>query len=205
MESFSGKVCTVCGLRRPLDGFYRKCGTKDGRDSRCRDCKRAVARRYRESPAFLDRQSALLAEFRANGKPRRCSACGRDKPWTNFYASRSAADGLSDECKTCNRVRRAIRWSRPEVRARHAAYLARPEVRELRRQAAVRRSLSPAQVQARRRYRRSPIGKIRHAIADVKWRMGYADDPSTLDRLKVQLDLLDSELHKILCPVGDEA
>lgn len=46
------KVCSKCGAERPLDEFYRRADSKDGRSGWCRDCARtyysAASRKWNE-------------------------------------------------------------------------------------------------------------------------------------------------------------
>ena len=42
------KMCTKCGVVKPLDGFHRNKGGVDGRRSHCKECVREYKRRYHE-------------------------------------------------------------------------------------------------------------------------------------------------------------
>lgn len=58
-EVAEGKVCTRCGVSKPMDDFHRNCSTKDGHLSFCMDChnagqRRAWAKRYtRRRPVVM--------------------------------------------------------------------------------------------------------------------------------------------------------
>lgn len=42
------KCCSGCGVVKSLDDFHRRRASADGRESRCKECKSARNRRYRE-------------------------------------------------------------------------------------------------------------------------------------------------------------
>ena len=43
------KLCKGCGVEKPLDAFQVSNRAKNGRQSRCRSCRRRAARLYREA------------------------------------------------------------------------------------------------------------------------------------------------------------
>ena len=45
------KVCTLCLIANPLDGFHKQAKAKDGRQSRCRSCACAVAKEWAKTNA----------------------------------------------------------------------------------------------------------------------------------------------------------
>ena len=52
------KVCLGCGLRKSLTDFHAHPGTKDGRNSQCKECRRAYARaRHKTKREELNAQS----------------------------------------------------------------------------------------------------------------------------------------------------
>jgi 5-methylcytosine-specific restriction endonuclease McrA len=45
------KTCATCSVSKPLDAFYRRARSKDGRDTRCRDCEKVrLARWAQDNP-----------------------------------------------------------------------------------------------------------------------------------------------------------
>lgn len=52
----SGKVCTKCGVMKPLDGFHRKKGRVDGRSPHCKECVREYSRRYHKENLDKERK-----------------------------------------------------------------------------------------------------------------------------------------------------
>lgn len=42
------KCCSGCGVVKSLEDFHRRRASADGRESRCKECKSAYNRRYRE-------------------------------------------------------------------------------------------------------------------------------------------------------------
>jgi len=62
------KVCFKCNVEKPLDGFYRHSGMRDGHLNKCKDCTKRDVRLYRRSsPAVreYDRNRAKLPHRRA--------------------------------------------------------------------------------------------------------------------------------------------
>ena len=43
------KQCVTCGQEKPLDSFYKNSGTKDGLDSKCKECAKEYAKAYYHS------------------------------------------------------------------------------------------------------------------------------------------------------------
>jgi hypothetical protein len=56
------KTCSGCGASKPLDEFDRAPNSKDGRTSRCKQCRAEVGRIYRKRRAAAER----MAEERGN-------------------------------------------------------------------------------------------------------------------------------------------
>ena len=52
-------------------------------------------------------------------KTKRCSKCGRELPFSEFYLNRSAADGLQSQCKE---------WQKERVRALHTNKYCNPDL-----------------------------------------------------------------------------
>lgn len=81
MDSVSQKVCTKCGILRPLDQFHKRTGTRDGHAYMCRICQAAYDRtpesmqanrdslndRYRNDPEFReDRKERHRTRYQNN-------------------------------------------------------------------------------------------------------------------------------------------
>lgn len=64
------KTCTKCGADRSvLDGFYRCATSKDGLDSWCKSCKRAVNKRWHD--ANVDRHRQMNRDCYKKHKPQK--------------------------------------------------------------------------------------------------------------------------------------
>jgi len=59
------KTCTKCGKEQPPDSFYRDARARDGRESRCRACRKAYKKAYHDTPRGNLRR-------RLNGMHQRC-------------------------------------------------------------------------------------------------------------------------------------
>lgn len=100
------KMCTGCGVVKPLADFTKSKLGYLGRHSKCRAC--ALARIKRPKPAALP-----LGDM-----PKRCAGCKHTKPLSEFCPSKYARDGRTSRCKPCfNRQRKS---KRPDERRRAA-------------------------------------------------------------------------------------
>ena len=59
------KTCTKCGRELPISEFYAKAGSKDGLQTRCKDCHDAATQRCREQ---AQKARNALAEKRAKAQ-----------------------------------------------------------------------------------------------------------------------------------------
>ena len=77
------KICTKCGVEKPLDKFYFKVKRDNTRDARCSDCVSEARRKYREAnrEKDLERQRKYRVANREKEREyhRRWSAANRDK------------------------------------------------------------------------------------------------------------------------------
>jgi len=85
------KPCQLCGRVLPIEEFFIKKDSPDGRQPRCPSCNTAAARRSRKK----NRAKAH------NIKWRYCCGCDQTKPATEFYTARFQSDGLTSRCKPC--------------------------------------------------------------------------------------------------------
>ena len=51
IEKAEGKVCTKCGVWKPLEEYYKHKGGKDGRKSQCKKCKKEYKKQYYKNHA----------------------------------------------------------------------------------------------------------------------------------------------------------
>ena len=84
MES---KVCSKCGVEKPLSEFALNKTRKDGHASDCKDCRkqyrdehyRLHKEQYKEKAAAYKRKKTKeLEEFKSTLK---CEICGENRPW----------------------------------------------------------------------------------------------------------------------------
>ena len=95
------KRCTRCGKVKPLDEFYRHPDTRDGRQSYCRECNRAVVR------AHAARNAARHpSEIPTPPEFKHCPDCDRTLPGSSFGRARRRSDGLQWICRECAHARR---------------------------------------------------------------------------------------------------
>ena len=85
------KVCSKCRIEKPLSAFGKDNNRKDGHNVYCKEC------RSQKSKKTLERE--LLFE---NGK-KKCSKCGKIKKLQDFRKNKKTKNGLSNQCKDCDR------------------------------------------------------------------------------------------------------
>lgn len=98
------KECSKCHESKPLDEFYRRTSSPDGRRSECAACCREAHRRYAATNARRNRQRP-----RDETTTKRCTGCRRVKPLSRFHSDISTPDGHHSECAAC---RQRLRLSR---------------------------------------------------------------------------------------------
>jgi hypothetical protein len=82
------KTCSKCRVQKEIHDFSHK-GTKDRTLSHCRSCG-SIYNRARPAKKRVD-------------TPRRCSICHELKPARAFNSNSKHLDGLSHECKDCQK------------------------------------------------------------------------------------------------------
>lgn len=85
------KHCRKCGLDRDHTEFYRNNKSKDGLQSNCKDCQRAM------------KESAPDRKYRPDAI-KRCPMCKELKRGTEYYNTKGAKFGLSYSCKECTKA-----------------------------------------------------------------------------------------------------
>lgn len=96
----SGKVCRLCGVRRPFDQFVRRAKNVDGLYSWCKDCKHArAATDYRKTHVIRTGAERVARDIKLGGKV--CGHCKNRRPPSSFGVIRRALDGLSHICRDC--------------------------------------------------------------------------------------------------------
>lgn len=85
------KICTKCGVSKPMTAFHRGGRASDGRQSSCTDCRKSFSQ-------------TRAAEFQANPKSvdeKICTKCRMAYQVSEFPKDRTRADQLNPHCKTC--------------------------------------------------------------------------------------------------------
>jgi 5-methylcytosine-specific restriction endonuclease McrA len=91
------KICSRCGIEKPLTEFYAERGTTK---TICKTCHIAAVceRRKAKRDGTWQRKERPAPDLTAD---KRCSRCGETKPRDAFYAKQASSDGLQSECKQC--------------------------------------------------------------------------------------------------------
>lgn len=83
-ERYGPKVCTGCGLEKPIEEFGRRNRTPDGRKARCKNCERAMQREY-----YARNREAMRAKARNYRDP--AKALARNATWRRANPEKKAA------------------------------------------------------------------------------------------------------------------
>ena len=124
MTTPTEKKCKKCEIVKPLEDFNKQKIGKFGRRSQCRECQKAESRRYlAENGEVVKKRQADRRARMANRDLSTlvlpdtlpCSACGENKPPTEFHNNKFMKLGKVTECKSCVSIRdRKFREENPE-------------------------------------------------------------------------------------------
>lgn len=90
MDTPEFKICTKCGLSKPLDEFHNEPKSADGKAWYCKTCVQAY------NAARID-MPKVVAEEKA------CTKCGLVKPIDEFGMDKYTSDGHATRCKECKK------------------------------------------------------------------------------------------------------
>ena len=98
----TNKWCSACKRTLPAESFAISTASKDGYQSRCKECKNSDgAARFEERVKRLNNQTLVVVE----GTERVCSQCQVCKPWTEYHKRPTTALGIHSLCKQCHMYR----------------------------------------------------------------------------------------------------
>jgi hypothetical protein len=115
MQSFI-KVCTTCRAPKSFDEFHDRPTSRDGKQSRCKECQVKSTKKWRResTDAYLmsGRKTARKnkAYWRSHSpyeenKVKLCPHCKKEKISLDFDESHGASDGLQSWCRACSSER----------------------------------------------------------------------------------------------------
>ena len=86
------KVCSKCGVQKPLEGFHKKKRNKDGYKYHCKVCTREERKREYLKKKIKPKKAIEKKE---------CSKCMQIKSVNYFHKNCGSKDGFNACCKTC--------------------------------------------------------------------------------------------------------
>lgn len=102
------KICTKCGLLKPLSDFGKAKHHRDGLKYYCKQCVVLDNKQRRENPPVSPRHKPTLGL-------KYCYRCKADKPYSDFAVNNKTNDKLQDSCRKCtSEFRAAKRLENPE-------------------------------------------------------------------------------------------
>ena len=107
------KICTECGLEKPLLEYCKKKDSRDGHDNQCKTC-----RKLARTPCKRIVRPVSELEVDVSGT-KQCKKCNMIKPKTAFNKKSDNKDKLEGSCRACRRTeqkRKVSQAFRPNLR-----------------------------------------------------------------------------------------
>jgi len=110
------KVCTKCGVEKPVEAFSVDNRSKNGISSRCLDCIRNATIAYRQTDKYKNREERWQVEkeealVAANKGTRECTQCHQELPLESFRRKSRGKYGKAAECRKCEKKRDEIKYN----------------------------------------------------------------------------------------------
>jgi len=112
------KTCTVCKQSKPLDSFYRRESSPDGKATQCKDCDNEKRKKWRkDNPErnqesqrnrnLLKRYGITLTEYEAlfEAQGCKCGICGTPENYSGHTGPRKEWSFSVDHCHTTGKIR----------------------------------------------------------------------------------------------------
>ena len=115
--------CTICGVDKSLDNFYKSKGSMFGLKTSCRDCSRNNYKKHKnftytyQKKEYKVKNETLLIEGR-----KICSKCMVEKPLDKFTKDKIIKCGYSSWCRECNNSEERIERKRSYRRSKNPEY-----------------------------------------------------------------------------------
>lgn len=155
------KNCTKCGESKPLDMFYARKGSSDGRMSHCKPCKNASTYSWRD--ANREHLNAYQREFNGTEEQRQKRSAYAKRPDVFERANDLARKRRAEDSSL--RLRIAERERSDKVVAYRKAYKARPERKERERELRQRDHIKSRHRQRAREERATAKGSLNNRMS----------------------------------------
>lgn len=112
------KTCTVCKQSKPLDSFYRRESSPDGKSTHCKDCDNKKRKKWRkDNPErnqesqrnrnLLKRYGITLTEYESlfEAQGCKCGICGTSENYSGHTGPRKEWSFSVDHCHTTGKIR----------------------------------------------------------------------------------------------------
>lgn len=99
------KVCSKCGVEKPLVEFGKRKTSKDGRRGECKECNNAYHKYRSENGDIIQQLKIDKIKDAENAKTKICSKCGIEKELVEFQKEKNGKYGVRGDCKECNKIK----------------------------------------------------------------------------------------------------
>lgn len=103
------KICSKCGIEKPLDQFSAHVSSKDGIRAYCRVCASEYIKQYNHDHPRKPRENPLPVPPGTTSKV--CAECHVEKPLDDFAKSKSGRFGVRSRCRACRLEEERLRRS----------------------------------------------------------------------------------------------
>jgi 5-methylcytosine-specific restriction endonuclease McrA len=83
------KICSKCGIEKPISEFSIRRSRKDGYENQCKECIKETTQKRIEKRIYLDIKTKV------------CIRCGLEKDISEFTKNKLSLDGYDYYCKEC--------------------------------------------------------------------------------------------------------
>jgi hypothetical protein len=100
MNLIISKICSKCGLEKPISEFNKDKNHKDGLQTWCKEC----YNHYHDITKQLSEKTLNRIYYHSIGK-KQCSKCKLIKDFKEFNKNKNRADGYFHCCRKCEKIR----------------------------------------------------------------------------------------------------
>lgn len=94
------KHCNGCNKEKTLDSFTNDKKTKDGKATKCKECRKAVDKKYRDANI---KKNDIQNNNNNKNNNKNCNGCNLVLAIDMFNKDKYSVDGYTTQCKECRK------------------------------------------------------------------------------------------------------